>query len=115
MSSSPVAEYDEDEVLDFLSANFVDIVVPPWREEEENPDVKEVVDSFVDVVKDDGGGGGTKDEKLTDNFCVCLYGVPNGGRGDWSTVLVATIGDGDLPVIDNGNGVVGSLVVIVGG
>ena len=48
---------------------------------EDNDEESAGVKNFVDVVRDDGGGGGTNDEKLTDNFCVCPYGCPNGGRG----------------------------------
>ena len=61
-----MAEYEED-ALDFFSGYFVMLGTEPLLpcNETDVNDEREGVESFVDVVRDDGGVG-TNDEKLTD-------------------------------------------------
>ena len=66
-----MAEYDEDDALDFFSGYFVKpgAELLPCKETEDSEE-REAVDSFADVVRDDGGVG-TNDEKLTDILGDC--------------------------------------------
>jgi hypothetical protein len=66
-----VAEYDEDDALDFFSGYFVKPGAKPLlcKETEDSEEI-EVVENFVDVVRDEGGVG-TNDEKLTDILGDC--------------------------------------------
>ena len=73
ISSSPVAEYDEEEPLDFLSGYFVGAELLPGNDAEDSDADRDGVDNLDDVVRADGGVG-CNDEKLTDNFDVCPYG-----------------------------------------